>query len=80
MTPNGGRTCPSLFTGKGSEEVASEAISAGVSDHLQKESGTDQYAILANRIENLVRDGTPSSPSWIGSINRNSSPDWASGP
>ena len=44
-----------LFTGKGSEEVASEAISKGVSDYLQKESGTDQYRILANRIDNLVR-------------------------
>ena len=43
-----------LFTGKGSEEVASEAISAGVTDYLQKESGTSQYAILANRIENVV--------------------------
>jgi PAS domain S-box-containing protein len=43
-----------LFTGKGSEEVASEAISAGVSDYLQKESGTDQYTVLANRIANLV--------------------------
>jgi len=43
-----------LFTGKGSEEVASDAISAGVSDYLQKESGTDQYALLANRITNLV--------------------------
>lgn len=43
-----------LFTGKGSEEVASEAISAGVTDYLQKEKGTDQYEILANRIENVV--------------------------
>jgi PAS domain S-box-containing protein len=43
-----------LFTGKGSEEVASAAISAGVTDYLQKGSGTDQYAILANRIENAV--------------------------
>ena len=43
-----------LFTGKGSEEVASRAISAGVTDYLQKEVGTDQYAILANRIENAV--------------------------
>jgi len=43
-----------LFTGKGSEELASEAISAGVSDYLQKEHGTEQYAILANRIRNLV--------------------------
>lgn len=43
-----------LFTGKGSEAVASEAISAGVTDYLQKERGTDQYTILANRIENAV--------------------------
>jgi len=43
-----------LFTGKGSEEIASEAISAGVTDYLQKETGTDQYAVLANRIENAV--------------------------
>jgi len=28
-----------LYTGKGSEEVASEAISAGVTDYLQKEPG-----------------------------------------
>ncbi|AZH24696.1 PAS domain S-box protein [Haloplanus aerogenes] len=43
-----------LFTGKGSEEIASEAISAGVTDYLQKGVGTDRYAILANRIENAV--------------------------
>ena len=43
-----------LFTGKGSEEVASEAISAGVTDYLQKERGTDQYTILANRVRNAV--------------------------
>jgi PAS domain S-box-containing protein len=43
-----------LFTGKGSEELASEAISAGVTDYLQKSLGQDQYQILANRIENAV--------------------------
>lgn len=43
-----------LFTGKGSEEVASAAISAGATDYLQKESGTDQYTILANRVQNTV--------------------------
>jgi len=43
-----------LFTGEGSETVASEAISAGVSDYMQKETGTDQYEVLANRIELLV--------------------------
>nr|WP_256403815.1 PAS domain S-box protein [Halorubrum salinum] len=43
-----------LYTARGSEEVASKAISAGVTDYLQKESGTDQYTILANRITNVV--------------------------
>lgn len=43
-----------LYTGKGSEKVASDAISAGVTDYLQKESGTDQYTILANRVRNAV--------------------------
>ncbi|WP_123534724.1 hybrid sensor histidine kinase/response regulator [Halosimplex salinum] len=43
-----------LFTGKGSEEVASDAISAGVTDYLQKGSGTDRYTVLANRIVNAV--------------------------
>jgi PAS domain S-box-containing protein len=43
-----------LFTGKGSEEVASEAISAGVTDYLQKESGSESFELLANRIENTV--------------------------
>ena len=42
-----------LFTGKGSEEIASEAISAGVTDYLQK-GGPEQYEVLANRIENAV--------------------------
>ena len=43
-----------LYTGKGSEEVASDAISAGATDYLQKESGTGQYELLANRIANAV--------------------------
>ncbi|WP_049935910.1 PAS domain S-box protein [Haloplanus natans] len=43
-----------LFTGKGSEEIASEAISAGVTDYLQKGRGTDRYTILAHRISNAV--------------------------
>ena len=43
-----------LYTGKGSETVASEAISAGVTDYLQKGTGTDQYDLLANRIRNAV--------------------------
>ncbi len=43
-----------LFTGKGSEEIASEAVSAGVTDYLQKGSATSQYTVLANRISNVV--------------------------
>lgn len=38
-----------------SEEVASEAISAGVTDYLQKQTGTEQYKLLCNRILNAVR-------------------------
>jgi PAS domain S-box-containing protein len=43
-----------LFTGKGSEEVASEAISAGVTDYLEKGGGLSQFTVLANRIANAV--------------------------
>lgn len=43
-----------LFTGKGSEEIASKAISAGVTDYLQKETGASQYSVLANRLVNIV--------------------------
>ncbi|MFO7926335.1 MAG: response regulator [Halobacteriota archaeon] len=43
-----------LFTGKGSEEIASEAIAAGVTGYLQKEGNVGQYSVLANRIENAV--------------------------
>jgi PAS domain S-box-containing protein len=43
-----------LFTGKGSEEVASEAISHDVTDYLQKERGSDQFRVLLNRIINAV--------------------------
>ena len=43
-----------LFTGKGSEQVASDAISAGVTDYIQKGSGSEQYELLANRIRNGV--------------------------
>ncbi|WP_460561217.1 PAS domain S-box protein [Halorubrum pallidum] len=44
-----------LFTGKGSETVASEALRAGATDYLQKESSTEQYELLANRVTNAVR-------------------------
>ncbi|WP_312911578.1 bacterio-opsin activator domain-containing protein [Natronosalvus caseinilyticus] len=43
-----------LFTGKGSEEIASEAIAAGVTQYLQKQPGSDRFTLLANQIENAV--------------------------
>jgi PAS domain S-box-containing protein len=43
-----------LFTAKGSEEVASRAISADVTDYLQKGTSTERYELLANRIDNAV--------------------------
>ncbi|MFB6361152.1 MAG: PAS domain S-box protein [Halobacteriales archaeon] len=43
-----------LYTGKGSEEVASEAISSGVTAYVQKGTGTSQYDVLVNRIRNAV--------------------------
>lgn len=43
-----------LFTGKGSEGIASQAFTAGATDYIQKQSGTSQYTVLANRIRNAV--------------------------
>jgi len=43
-----------LYTGRGSEEIAADAISAGVTDYIQKKPGTVQYTVLANRIRNAV--------------------------
>lgn len=43
-----------LFTGKGSEEVAAQAIRAGVDSYLRKQAGPAQYSLLANRVETLV--------------------------
>jgi len=43
-----------LFTGRGSEEIASDAISAGVTDYLQKGIGRDRYEMLANSVENAL--------------------------
>ncbi|WP_227134004.1 response regulator [Halorubellus salinus] len=44
-----------LFTGKGSETVASTAISAGVSDYVQK-GGADSWTLLANRVDRAVSE------------------------
>lgn len=43
-----------LFTGKGDETVAGDAVSAGATDYLQKGTGTEQYEILADRITAAV--------------------------
>ena len=43
-----------LYTGEGDEGVASEAISAGVTDYLRKEPRTEQYTVLATRLLNAV--------------------------
>ena len=45
-----------LYTGNGSEAVASDAIAAGVTDYLQKSGGAEQYDLLGNRIESAVRE------------------------
>ncbi|WP_049899184.1 hybrid sensor histidine kinase/response regulator [Halococcus agarilyticus] len=43
-----------LFVGEDSEATAGEAISAGVTDCLRKDTDADQHVVLANRIENAV--------------------------
>jgi PAS domain S-box-containing protein len=43
-----------IYTSQGSEAVATEAISAGVTDYLRKEPGPEQHAVLAHRITNAV--------------------------
>ncbi|QSG06684.1 PAS domain-containing protein [Halapricum desulfuricans] len=43
-----------LFTARGSESLASDAISAGVSDYVVREPGVEQYRILATRLVNLA--------------------------
>jgi PAS domain S-box-containing protein len=44
-----------LFTGQGSEDVASNAIAADATDYLQKGSGSEKFELLANRIRNAVQ-------------------------
>jgi len=43
-----------LFTAKGAESVASEAFTAGATDYMQKEIGSEQYELLANRVRSAV--------------------------
>ena len=44
-----------FFTGRGSEALASEAITAGVTDYIRKEPGARVFERLGSRIETLVR-------------------------
>lgn len=43
-----------LFTGQGSEQVAKQAIIDDVTDYVEKGVGTNQYAVLAQRIRKAV--------------------------
>jgi signal transduction histidine kinase/ActR/RegA family two-component response regulator len=47
-----------LYTDSGSEEIASRAISAGVTDYLRRE--TDGPAVLADHVQTLVGHGSDS--------------------
>lgn len=44
-----------LYTGKGSEEVAKRAILDDVTDYVEKDVGTEQYDVLAERIKKAIR-------------------------
>ncbi|WP_142861214.1 sensor histidine kinase [Salinigranum halophilum] len=43
-----------LYTAAGSEELAAEAISAGVTDYFPKSTKREQYTLLANRVQNFA--------------------------
>jgi PAS domain S-box-containing protein len=43
-----------IYTGRGSEEVAEEAFSAGVDDYVRKELDPAHYKLLANRIRQAI--------------------------
>lgn len=45
-----------LFTGKGSEEVASKAFSVGVNDYIRKEMDPSNYEVLVKRIRAAVEE------------------------
>lgn len=44
-----------LFTSKRRDTVASDAISAGVTDYLQKGTESSRYTLLTNRVMNAVK-------------------------
>jgi len=43
-----------LFTARGSENIASEAISRGVTEYMQKATDPEQFEVLENRVRNAV--------------------------
>lgn len=43
-----------LLTGKGSEEIASKAMSEGATDYFKKKGKSEDYEVLAQRIQNAV--------------------------
>ena len=43
-----------LYTSEGSEDIAEQAITAGVTDYVQKVNGFNEMPILVNRIRNAV--------------------------
>jgi len=43
-----------LFTGRGSEDVASKAFSLGASDYLQKGGSKSDFEVLSNRVKNYA--------------------------
>ena len=49
-----------LFTGEGSEEIASRAISTGVTDYVRKGAGRTPFELLGNRIDHAVRQARAS--------------------
>lgn len=53
-----------LCTARGSEEVASDAIAAGVTDYIQKGTDTGQYEVLANRVSNAIEQYQTSQQLW----------------
>ncbi|AXR78876.1 response regulator [Natrarchaeobaculum sulfurireducens] len=46
-----------VFTAKGSERVASEAIATGVTDYVQKDPDPEQFDVLVERIRKAVTSG-----------------------
>lgn len=43
-----------LYTGKGSEEIAADAVNLGVTDYFRKEAGSDHYQMIARSLVDSV--------------------------